>query len=88
MKKFSHTTGDGKVNMVSILKKESSLRTAKAYAEVLLNKETFLLLRKNALNKGDVLTVAKIAGIQAAKQTAALTPLISRPEELITASAP
>jgi len=75
LKKFSHTTGDGKVNMVSILKKESSLRTAKAYAEVLLNKETFLLLRKNALHKGDVLTVAKIAGIQAAKQTAALIPL-------------
>lgn len=75
IKKFSHTTADGMVNMVSILKKQPSLRTASAYGEVYLNRETFLLLRKNALKKGDVLTIAKIAGIQAAKKTSALIPL-------------
>lgn len=75
MKSFTHTTKGGKVNMVSISKKETSFRTAFAYGEVYLNRETFLLLRKNALKKGDVLTIAKIAGIQAAKKTSELIPL-------------
>ncbi len=75
MKKFSHTTTTGKVNMVSISKKDAGFRTACAYGEVNLTRETFLLLRKNAMKKGDVLTVAKIAGIQAAKKTSELIPL-------------
>ena len=75
MKNFTHTTKAGKVNMVSISKKETSFRTAIAYGEVHLSPESFTLLKKNALEKGDVLTVAKIAGIQAAKKTSELIPL-------------
>lgn len=61
--------------MVSISKKGNNLRTASAYGEVKLTKETFSLLKKNALKKGDVLTTAKLAGIQAAKKTSELIPL-------------
>lgn len=75
MKSFTHTNKGGKVNMVSVIKKETSFRTSYAYGEVYLNRETFLLLRKNALKKGDVLAIAKIAGIQAAKKTSELIPL-------------
>lgn len=75
MKSFTHTNKGGKVNMVSVIKKETSFRTSYAYGEVYLNRETFLVLRKNALKKGDVLAIAKIAGIQAAKKTSELIPL-------------
>lgn len=75
MKTFSHTTSKGKINMVSISKKVNTLRTASAYGEVKLTKDTFSLLKNNALKKGDVLTTAKLAGIQAAKKTSELIPL-------------
>ena len=75
MKQFTHTTSSGKVNMVSISNKNKSIRTASAYGEVHVSGETFKLLKKNALKKGDVLTIAKIAGIQGAKRTSELIPL-------------
>lgn len=75
MNKLTHTTSKGKVQMVNVSHKRETLRTAKAYAEVLLGKQAFAALKNNTLKKGDVLAVAKIAAIQAAKKTYELIPL-------------
>jgi len=61
--------------MVDVSSKPESLRTAKATGFISLSEETLGLVRENAIRKGDVLTVAEIAGIQAAKQTSLLIPL-------------
>lgn len=61
--------------MVDVSAKTPSLRTARAVGKICLQPETIRLLREKALPKGDVLTIARIAGIQAAKQTAQLIPL-------------
>jgi molybdenum cofactor biosynthesis protein MoaC len=74
-KKLTHTNKNGKANMVDVSDKEISTRTAEAYSEVKINDEVFKAIKENNLKKGDVLTVAKIAGIQAAKKTAELIPL-------------
>ncbi|MGL4721673.1 MAG: cyclic pyranopterin monophosphate synthase MoaC [Desulfovibrionaceae bacterium] len=75
MEKFSHITEDGSVTMVDIAKKDVTLRKAVAVSTVYVNDKTFILLEQKALPKGDVLTVAKIAGIMGAKQTSALIPM-------------
>ena len=74
-KKLTHTGKDGKANMVDVSDKELSIRTAEAYSEVRINDQVFKAIQENNLKKGDVLTVAKLAGIQAAKKTAELIPL-------------
>ena len=61
--------------MVDIGEKPVLSREASAEAEVVCSAATIRLLKKDALPKGDVLAVARVAGIQAAKQTAALIPL-------------
>ncbi len=61
--------------MVDVGGKADTERIAIARAEVFMKSETLELIRAGALKKGDVLTVAQIAGIQAAKQTSALIPL-------------
>ncbi len=73
--KLSHIDSKGKANMVDISSKSETERTATAFAEVLISKELFRKIKKNELAKGDVLSVAKIAGIQAAKKTSDLIPL-------------
>ena len=75
MKKFSHTDEKGKANMVDVSRKPDQLRIAKASGKIDLNKETIKLIKDNEIKKGDVLTIAEIAGIQAAKQTPGLIPL-------------
>lgn len=75
MKKLSHTDSKGKASMVDVSVKSVQLRTARANGKILLAPETVQLIRDNEIKKGDVLTVAEIAGIQAAKQTPALIPL-------------
>jgi cyclic pyranopterin monophosphate synthase len=75
MKKFSHVDSKGKTNMVDVSRKPDQLRIAKAFGRIILNKETIKLIKDNEIKKGDVLTVAEIAGIQAAKQTPTLIPL-------------
>ena len=72
---FSHITSSGKANMVDISYKTESERTATASCEVLVSKKTFNKIRKNEIQKGDVLSIAKFAGIQAAKRTSELIPL-------------
>jgi cyclic pyranopterin phosphate synthase len=73
--KLSHTNDKGKANMVDVGDKPMQHRTAIAKGRILLSEETVSLIRENELKKGDVLTVAEIAGIQAAKETSRLIPL-------------
>jgi cyclic pyranopterin phosphate synthase len=75
MSKFSHIDSYGKAKMVDISSKGDTRRTAIAHAKITMNKEAFTKLKKNEIEKGDVLTVAKIAGINAGKKTSELIPL-------------
>ncbi|KAF9438201.1 regulator of (H+)-ATPase in vacuolar membrane [Entomortierella beljakovae] len=74
--RLTHTDPEtGKASMVSVTGKASTHRTALAVSSIWLPGVAFDLLKRNAHKKGDVLTVAQIAGIQAAKQTSNLIPL-------------
>ncbi len=75
MKRLTHIAADGRARMVDVSAKPLSARTAVAAGTISLRKETTDLVRKNEISKGDVIATAKIAGIQAAKQTAHLIPL-------------
>jgi cyclic pyranopterin phosphate synthase len=75
MKRLSHIGSDGRARMVDVSKKPLSARTAIASGKIRLQKETVDLIKKNEIAKGDVIATARIAGIQAAKQTAHLIPL-------------
>lgn len=75
MKKFSHIDEKGKANMVDVGSKPMQTRTAVARGFIRLQPETVKLIRENQMKKGDVLTIAEIAGIQAAKKTSDLIPL-------------
>ncbi|MFW5707215.1 MAG: cyclic pyranopterin monophosphate synthase MoaC [Bacteroidota bacterium] len=75
MSKFSHIDDQGKANMVDVSPKPMQTRTAVAVGFIRLQPPTVKLIRENEIKKGDVLTVAEIAGIQAAKRTSDLIPL-------------
>jgi cyclic pyranopterin phosphate synthase len=75
MSKLSHTDEKGKANMVDVGHKPDQERTARAEGKICLNKETVKLIRENQMKKGDVLTIAEIAGIQGGKRTSELIPL-------------
>ena len=72
---LTHTDKDGNAKMVDISDKAITKRIAKAIGFIQMSPKTLSLLNKGGHEKGDVLTVAKIAGIQAAKQTFNLIPL-------------
>jgi cyclic pyranopterin phosphate synthase len=72
--KLSHTDEFGRARMVDVGSKAVSERQAAAEGEVRMRSETLALIRDNALEKGDALSVAQVAGIQAAKRTAELIP--------------
>jgi len=75
MKELSHTDANGKANMVDVGLKPDQLRTAEAEGKISLTSETVRLIRDNEMKKGDVLTIAEIAGIQGGKKTSELIPL-------------
>jgi cyclic pyranopterin monophosphate synthase len=75
MSELTHTDQEGKARMVDVGHKDIQRRKAKASGFITLSEVTIDLIRKNLMKKGDVLTVAELAGIQAAKQTSALIPL-------------
>lgn len=75
MEKLSHTDLSGKAVMIDIGSKEIQQRTAKASGHIRIAVETLKLIEDNLLKKGDVLTVAQLAGINAAKETSRLIPL-------------
>jgi len=75
MSKLSHTDENGKANMVDVGHKPDQERTARAEGKIILHKDTVKLIRENQMKKGDVLTIAEIAGIQGGKKTSELIPL-------------
>jgi cyclic pyranopterin monophosphate synthase len=75
MPQLSHTDDKGKANMVDVGDKPVQKRSASAEGHITLSEEARRLIKDNANKKGDVLTVAEIAGIQAAKRTHELIPL-------------
>lgn len=74
-KKLSHIDNNGKAKMVDVGNKIPQQRIAIAEGHIYLQKETINLIKENSIKKGDVLTIAEIAGIQAAKKTSDLIPL-------------
>jgi cyclic pyranopterin monophosphate synthase len=74
-KRFSHISGDGQAQMVDVSAKPMSARTAIAKGRIKLARKTLDLISKDQIAKGSVFATARIAGIQAAKQTAHLIPL-------------
>ena len=75
MPEFSHLNAQGEARMVDVGQKPVVARRAVATGELICAPSTIEALRQQALPKGDVLAVARIAGIQGAKQTAQLIPL-------------
>lgn len=73
--KLSHVDESGRANMVDVAHKPMQARTAIARGFIRLQDETIRLIRENLIKKGDVLSIAEIAGIQAAKKTSELIPL-------------
>ncbi len=72
---FTHIDSHGHASMVDVSDKPASLREAWAVASVKMQPQTLAQIQHNSLKKGDVLSVARIAGIQAAKKCADLIPL-------------
>lgn len=75
MTTLSHLDAQGNARMVDVSAKADTTRTALAAGEVRMKPETLALIRAGALKKGDVLTVAQLAGVLAAKRTSDLIPL-------------
>lgn len=75
MDTFTHTDAEGKASMVDVGGKPQQLRIARAKGFIRLQAATVQKIQENSIKKGDVLTLAEIAGIQAAKQTGTLIPL-------------
>lgn len=74
-KKLTHVDAQGRARMVDVGHKPDTARTAIARGEVHMKSETLRLIRAGQMKKGDVLTIAQIAGITAAKRTSDLIPL-------------
>lgn len=72
---LTHTDDQGRASMVDVSAKPALTREAVATGRILMQSSTLDLIRQNGLKKGDVLAVARVAGIQAAKQTQLLIPL-------------
>lgn len=75
MQDFTHFNDQGRAKMVDVGEKPESVRTAVAAGRVLVNPATFALIRSGGMKKGDVLTVAQVAGVMGAKRTPELIPM-------------
>jgi cyclic pyranopterin phosphate synthase len=75
MTELSHVNSDGEARMVDVSQKADTVREAVARGRVLMKPETLKLVKANEIKKGDVLAVARVAGITAAKRTPDLIPL-------------
>ena len=75
MAEFTHFDSEGKARMVDVSDKDASERTAIAKGSVIASPETIKLIADGGVKKGDVLSVARLAGIMGAKRTAELIPL-------------
>jgi cyclic pyranopterin phosphate synthase len=72
---LSHLDDEGRAHMVDVSRKEDTVREATARGRVLMLRETLALVERGAMEKGDVLAVAQVAGVMAAKQTGSLIPM-------------
>ena len=75
MQDFTHFNEQGRAKMVDVGEKPVTVRSAVAAGRVLVSPETFALIRSGGMKKGDVLTVAQIAGVMGAKRTPDLIPM-------------
>ncbi|WP_018932363.1 cyclic pyranopterin monophosphate synthase MoaC [Gracilibacillus lacisalsi] len=75
MTEFSHINKQGRAKMVDITDKQITSRTAIARSSILVNKEIYTKIVDQTIGKGDVLSVAQVAGIMAAKQTSTIIPM-------------
>ena len=75
MQDFTHFNDQGSTKMVDVGEKPESVRTAVAAGRVLVNAATFPLIKSGGMKKGDVLTVAQVAGVMGAKRTPELIPM-------------
>ena len=75
MTDFTHFNDSGRAKMVDVGEKAVTERIATAGGKVLVNPETFRLIKEGGMKKGDVLGTAQIAGIMAAKKTSAIIPM-------------
>jgi cyclic pyranopterin phosphate synthase len=75
MADFTHFDSDGAAHMVNVGEKPVAARRAIACGEIIMQPETLAMITDGTAKKGDVLSVARLAGIMGAKQTAALIPL-------------
>ena len=75
MPDFTHFNDQGRAKMVDVGEKPVSTRTAVAAGRVLVNEQTFALIKSGGMKKGDVLTVAQIAGVMGAKRTPNIIPM-------------
>ena len=75
MSDFTHFNEQGRSKMVDIGNKPMSQRTAIAAGRVLVNRDTFTLIQNGGMKKGDVLTIAQVAGIMGAKHTPDIIPM-------------
>ncbi len=75
MNDFTHFGKDGRAKMVNVGEKPVSTRTAVAAGRVLVNRETFELIKGGGMKKGDVLSVAQVAGVMGAKHAPDIIPM-------------
>lgn len=75
MQDFTHFNEEGRAKMVDVSEKSVSQRKALARGRIRVNPETFALIQSGGIKKGDVLTVAQIAGIMGGKKTSELIPM-------------
>ena len=72
---FTHFGNEGRAKMVNVGEKPVSTRTAVAAGRVLVNRDTFELIKSGGMKKGDVLAVAQVAGVMGAKRTPDIIPM-------------
>jgi len=75
MSDLSHVDGEGRARMVDVSGKDVTVRLARATGAIRMQRETLEAIQANTIAKGDVLGVARLAGIMAAKRTSELVPL-------------
>ncbi len=74
-KDFTHFNDEGRAKMVNVGEKGVTHRTARAQGRVFVNADTFELIKTGGMKKGDVLTVAQVAGVMGAKRTKDIIPM-------------
>ncbi len=72
---LTHINDQGRAKMVDVSSKEDTLREAVAYGSVYMKRETLERIKEGAVKKGDVLSVAQVAGIMASKKTSDIVPM-------------